>query len=222
MARRLFVEHGFHATGIAAIARESGVAVQQLYRDFPSKNHIIAAIVQVDCKQVANLPALDVALDAHDKQGIEGWLSDCVHTHDDESDRLFVQMVAEAVRNPDVGHAIRTAKDGVIRGVARAFAGLGGADAVSDRHLALARVFSTFFMGLVSMRVVNGETHEEEADFIKDLIVELAYALATKSCSGTFTSVAPDFDTDELAVGSGCCAHAPATAPDKVAQVQDS
>ncbi|RZM06398.1 MAG: TetR/AcrR family transcriptional regulator, partial [Sphingomonas sp.] len=39
MARRLFVEHGFHSTGIALIAKESGVAVQQLYRDFPSKEY---------------------------------------------------------------------------------------------------------------------------------------------------------------------------------------
>jgi AcrR family transcriptional regulator len=36
-ARKLFIDNGFHATGVAQIAKESGIAVGQLYRDFASR-----------------------------------------------------------------------------------------------------------------------------------------------------------------------------------------
>ena len=44
-ARRLFIANGFHATGVAQIAKESGIAVGQIYRDFSS-----TCIPQVACR----------------------------------------------------------------------------------------------------------------------------------------------------------------------------
>ena len=48
-ARKLFIDKGFHGTGIAQIAKDSGIAVGQLYRDFSAKEDIVAAIVNGDC-----------------------------------------------------------------------------------------------------------------------------------------------------------------------------
>lgn len=46
VARRLFIDQGFHQTGVAQIAAESGIKVGQIYRDFASKEAIIAAICE--------------------------------------------------------------------------------------------------------------------------------------------------------------------------------
>ncbi len=48
VARKLFTEHGFHATGVAQIAAASGIRVGQIYRDFSGKEDIVAAIVAED------------------------------------------------------------------------------------------------------------------------------------------------------------------------------
>ena len=48
ISRRLFIENGFHGTGVAQIASASGIKVGQIYRDFASKEDIIAAIAARD------------------------------------------------------------------------------------------------------------------------------------------------------------------------------
>lgn len=45
-ATRLFTEHGFHATGIDIIIKESGVAKRTLYRHFQSKEDLIVAVLR--------------------------------------------------------------------------------------------------------------------------------------------------------------------------------
>lgn len=45
-ATRLFIEHGFHNTGVDIIIRESGVAKRTLYRHFPSKEDLIVAVLK--------------------------------------------------------------------------------------------------------------------------------------------------------------------------------
>ena len=45
-ATRLFSEHGFHATGIDMILRESGLAKKTLYNHFRSKDELIYAVLQ--------------------------------------------------------------------------------------------------------------------------------------------------------------------------------
>lgn len=45
-ATRLFAEHGFHATGVDIIIKESGVAKRTLYRHFPSKEDLIVAVLK--------------------------------------------------------------------------------------------------------------------------------------------------------------------------------
>lgn len=46
VASRLFFENGFHAIGVDRIAAESGVTKMTLYKHFPSKDHLIAAILE--------------------------------------------------------------------------------------------------------------------------------------------------------------------------------
>ncbi|WP_260600303.1 TetR/AcrR family transcriptional regulator [Sphingomonas endolithica] len=155
-ARRLFVEHGFHATGIALIAKESGVAVQQLYRDFPSKEDIIAAIVEADCKRFADLATLDKALAAKNRDGIINWLTTATCREDEESDRLFLEIAAEASRNQRVSTIFSDVRKMMSENISRAFAGLTGSDTVRKEHGLLAEAFMIVSVGSVCTRTLHG------------------------------------------------------------------
>jgi AcrR family transcriptional regulator len=44
-ATRLFLEHGYHATSIGAVAREAGVAVQTIYNSIGSKHDLLSRVL---------------------------------------------------------------------------------------------------------------------------------------------------------------------------------
>ena len=44
-ASRLFLEHGYHATSIGAVAREAGVAVQTIYNAIGSKRDLLSRVL---------------------------------------------------------------------------------------------------------------------------------------------------------------------------------
>jgi AcrR family transcriptional regulator len=45
-ATNLFFQNGFHAVGVDMIAAESGITKMTMYNHFPSKDHLIAAILE--------------------------------------------------------------------------------------------------------------------------------------------------------------------------------
>jgi AcrR family transcriptional regulator len=45
-ASRLFFEKGFHAVGVDTIVAESGITKMTMYKHFPSKDHLIVAILE--------------------------------------------------------------------------------------------------------------------------------------------------------------------------------
>lgn len=108
-ARALFAEHGFHGTGIAQIAAESGVKVGQLYRDFPAKEAIVAAIVEADLLDFLDEAALRRAIEAGDLDEVRRWIGGFVCGRDREHSRLYPEICAEAARNVRIG----TIMDGV-------------------------------------------------------------------------------------------------------------
>jgi len=155
VARRLFIERGFHATGIALIAKESGVAVQQLYRDFPSKEDIIAAIAEQDCDRFVDLQTLDSALAKRDRNGVRNWLTSATCRKDHEGDRLFIEIAAEASRNDRVNAIFSEVRHVISENVSRAFAGLAGSDIVKEEHRLLADAFLIISVGSTCMRVLH-------------------------------------------------------------------
>lgn len=110
VARRLFTEHGFHATGVAQIASESGIKVGQIYRDFQSKDDIIAALVEADLAEFLEEDSLTQAVERDDFAAVRGWIGRFIDVREPiEECRLMAEINAEAGRNPRIAelqHAV--------------------------------------------------------------------------------------------------------------------
>lgn len=157
VARRLFIEHGFHRTGIALIAKVSGVAVQQLYRDFPAKEDIIAAIVEEDCGRFADLASLELALARDDRAALRIWLESAVCRRNAEDDRLFLDIAAESTRNPRIKAIFTAVRSSMSENIAKAFAGLTGESTVQDRHRIAAEAYIIASTGSACARVLHDD-----------------------------------------------------------------
>lgn len=112
-ARACFVESGFHAASMATIAETAGMSPGLIYRYFENKSAIILAIIgqQLDvvrCK-IQQMPAAsDLA------EGIlEHFEQHDTQSEDSMSSALFLEMSAEATRDPQVAAALRRFDDAV-------------------------------------------------------------------------------------------------------------
>ncbi len=155
-ARKLFINNGFHATGIAQIARESGVAVGQLYRDFSAKEDIVAAIVNTDCRSFMAADTLRLAIQNGDETLVRDWIRQFVMPEDDEDDgRLFAEILAEAARNTRIA-AIFESVNGDVRGLMLdALAMLAPGDALMERRSALADAILTMSLGMLHHQLIR-------------------------------------------------------------------
>lgn len=161
-ARRLFIENGFHATGIAQIAKASGVAVGQLYRDFSAKEDIVAAIVNTDCRSFMAAESLRQAIDDGDSQKVLEWIHDLVTPNRDGGDpRLFAEILAEAARNPRVASIFAGTHDDVRRLMLNALEMLAPGAALTTRRLALADVILTISLGMLHHGMIRPESDDK-------------------------------------------------------------
>ena len=111
-ARKLFVVNGFHATGMAQLAKESGIAIGQIYRDFQSKEDIVAALVEADCRRMMMYDHLEAAIAADDPGAVRVWLMEFLDPGDSRDDaRLFAEIVAESGRNARIAAIFHTLHD---------------------------------------------------------------------------------------------------------------
>ena len=113
-AKRCFVEHGFHAASIADIARTAEMSAGLIYRYFDSKDAIVRGIVDRQIEEARVL--LDSIGSAEDLVAaildhFERWS----RPQDEEMNAaLFLEMTAEATRDPRVAEVTRAA-DEVVR-----------------------------------------------------------------------------------------------------------
>ena len=105
-AQRCFVEHGFHAASMANIAESSGMSAGLIYRYFHSKQEIILAIIERQLDQ----RRADIARLSHSSDLVAGAVDLFVQWRDaDQRAALFLEMTAEASRNPQIAEALRKA-----------------------------------------------------------------------------------------------------------------
>ena len=109
-ARRCFLRNGFHTTSMQDIIREVNLSAGALYRYFPSKNDLMAAIAADAMAQIREAfapileadppPTLDVAFTQ---------LGQTIQRMDEEQGvaRMAVQLWGEAVRSPELAERLR-------------------------------------------------------------------------------------------------------------------
>lgn len=158
-ARKLFIENGFHATGIAQIAKTSGVAVGQLYRDFSAKEDIVAAIVSADCCHFMAAESLRTAIAASDADAVRRWIHQMILSEDEEDDpdgaRLFAEIVAEAGRNARIAAIFRGVDDDVRVLLLNALEMLAPGDVFAGRRAILADMIGTMALGMLHQEMIR-------------------------------------------------------------------
>jgi TetR/AcrR family transcriptional regulator, repressor for uid operon len=109
-AERCFCKYGFHSASMAQIAQAANMSVGHIYRYLPNKEALIGAIFQRDAAvALANVEALEndprpirQALQAYARRTIERLTEPSRST-------LYLEMIAEASRNPAVARVMRHA-----------------------------------------------------------------------------------------------------------------
>ena len=148
-ARNLFVCNGFHATGVAQIAKASGVAVGQIYRDFEAKEDIVAAIVEGDCARLLERESLRRAIESKDVAAVWHWIRQFVRpTVDREAIVMFAEIIAESTRNDRIAAIFARTRADVSVSLLAALALLAPGDAVAGRRELLGELVLTQSLGL--------------------------------------------------------------------------
>lgn len=106
-AQKCFIEHGFHAAGMALIAETAGMSPGLIYRYFPSKSAIILAIVERQLEHSrAGIRDLHNAPDFKDAA-----FNAFIRWRDGDpclvNAALFLEMSAEASRDPMIAAGLR-------------------------------------------------------------------------------------------------------------------
>lgn len=112
-ARTCFVQSGFHAASMATIAETAGMSPGLIYRYFENKNAIILAIIeqQLDVVRgkIQQMPAAnDLAAGI-----VEHFEEHDTGNENSMSSALFLEMSAEATRDPQIAAALRRFDDTV-------------------------------------------------------------------------------------------------------------
>lgn len=157
-ARKLFIANGFHATGMAQLARESGVAIGQIYRDFSAKEDIVAALAENDCSRMMRYEALEAAIAADDSAGVRDWLRDYLDPGDDrDSACMFAEIVAESARNPRIAAIFARLHEQLRAHLQAALAMLAPASALAGRREQVAEAFMTLSIGMFQYGLIAPE-----------------------------------------------------------------
>ena len=172
-ARALFVERGFHATGVAQIAARSGVAVGQLYRDFAAKEDIVAQIVAADCAGMPERERLAQAIDRGDAQAVWGWICRLVDPAcPSGTGQLFAEIVAEAARNERIAAIVAGARATLAADLEQALALLAPGEHLADRRAPFATILLAQSLGMMQHRLLHPDAaYDRVTDAMMAVIV---------------------------------------------------
>lgn len=103
---------GFHGASMAEIAQAAGVSVGQIYRHFENKEAIIAAIVALD---IAEMREKFFEIESSGAPLLEAMIGKCAEaigrSYDRDRAALWLEVMAEAARNPAVADIVRRADE---------------------------------------------------------------------------------------------------------------
>ena len=123
-ATGLFIEHGFHQTGMAAICQAAGMSAGALYRYFASKTDIIRAIVEQEQTEADAM--FDRLEDARDfPRAVADMVIETIKFVSDKTyGRLALEIAAEGARDAEIESIIaeseRANREGLAARITRA------------------------------------------------------------------------------------------------------
>lgn len=163
VARRLFAQQGFHGTGVAQLAAESGIKVGQIYRDFVDKEAIVAAIVESDLAVFLNDQDMTRAIETRDIPALREWLREFLRCGSDgDPDPLFAEIMAEAARNARIRTIAHTINRSVSGALMRVLTALAPGAAHAEERSRLCDMILTMSAGVLYRRI--GDPDFEEAE----------------------------------------------------------
>ena len=175
-ARRLFAANGFHATGVAQIAKESGILVGQIYRDFASKEDIVAQIVTADCAAFMAREQLDDAIAAGDHAAVWAWIRNLIEPDEPGvAETLFIEIVAESARNERIRDIFERTRRDADTPIRRALAFVMHPDTGAQRLAVFVDWLLAQSLGLQQLRALHPESNIAP---IADVIVQTLKAEA--------------------------------------------
>ena len=145
-ARKLFIAKGFHNTGMAEIAAASNVHVGQIYRDFPSKEAIVAAIVEADFATFVDTDSLRLAVERGDRASVLAAIEGLFEPAPCEE--TMPEIMAEAARNPRIAEIVSQLDERFRATLAGALAVFAPGEAMAARRWEVAEVIMVLVIGM--------------------------------------------------------------------------
>lgn len=172
-AAECFRRYGFHGASIAQISKTAGMSSGHIYHFFPGKEAIIGALVERKvCRAIESAEYLEQKTDIFEalldktERGLE-------ENTEPEEAALWLEIWAEAARNPEVAEVVRR-EDAVIKAHVleledRARRARGLTSRVDPD--AAAEVIMALFKGLSVRAVLNPELDKEEIAKVMRIVI---------------------------------------------------
>jgi AcrR family transcriptional regulator len=184
-AERAFVRHGFHAATMQQVAEEASMSAGNLYRYFPSKEALVEGICLLDQRERSSV--FHALAHSSDVLGtLETMLRDNLLNKPRHKAVMFLEVAAEAGRNPRIAEMMRANDAEVTAGLVKLFEcakASGQAAADVDSQFA-ARLMFTYVGGLFRLRALD-------ANFDVEAEATMAMALLRALFSGAISSSNP-------------------------------
>jgi AcrR family transcriptional regulator len=175
-ARRCFVRNGFHATSMQDVLAEAGLSAGAVYRYFPGKDDIIAAIADDALAEISQ--AVQRVLDTDPAPPLPEVVGRIVATMErldvtQNITSVAVQVWAEALRSPGLAERVAITVKGIRHMLARAVEdyqarGLVASDVPAET---IARLLTGLVPGFAVQRALLGDVDAREfADALRALL----------------------------------------------------
>jgi TetR/AcrR family transcriptional regulator, mexJK operon transcriptional repressor len=181
-ARALFLDQGFSATSMDAIAKAAGVSKATLYAYFPSKEALFAFLIMAECEGLQrHLPLPDLSDGLY--PALQEFARRYVRVFIERKDVVFVRTIAnESSRFPDLGRLFY--ESGPLATIRRLAQFLDEAKAKGLLEFEDSIMAATQFLSLIRgerpLRTVLGIDDANEQTL--DLEIESGLALFLKAC----------------------------------------
>ncbi|HWK36960.1 TetR/AcrR family transcriptional regulator [Sphingomonas sp.] len=171
-ARALFIENGFHRTGMAQIAAASGIKVGQIYRDFRSKDDLIVDICERDLAAWLDEEVLDRAVEAGDMPAVRGWIDRLLLSDKPADDgQLMLEIMAETGRNDRIAGLNQSCEERIRRNLSTALNAIDPRESRAVEHDTLIDFIMAVGVGMMMRRALNPDMNVERLDrYILDIV----------------------------------------------------